>query len=72
MDYTIVIEKGIESYSGYPLDIEGIYAFGDSKAEVIRKLTKAIAERVAELRAAGKALPKRSHSVSKVRVKHRP
>lgn len=68
MDYTIVIEKGNESYSGYPLDIEGIYAFGDTEADVAKKLETAIADRVAELRAEGKELPKPSHRIRSVHV----
>lgn len=69
VDYAIVIEKGKESYGGYPLDIDGIYAFGDSEAEVKEKLSKAVTDRIAELRAEGKEIPAPSHTIGSVRLR---
>ncbi len=68
MDYTVVVEKGRENYGGYVLDIEGIYAVGDSEENVIRKLSDAIAYRITELRAEGKEVPIPSQKAVTVHV----
>lgn len=68
MDYTVVVEKGRENYGGYVLDIEGIYAVGDSEEEVIQKLSEAIAYRIAELRAEGKDVPLPSQKAVTVHI----
>lgn len=68
MNYPVVIERGEENFSGYPLDIEGIYAFGKSESEILEKLTRAIEERLAEYRAEGKSAPSSSHTVRTIHV----
>lgn len=68
MDYTVVIEKGSGNYGGYALDIEGIYAVGESEEDVVRKLQDAIAYRIAELRAEGKDVPRPSQKAVTVHV----
>jgi len=68
MDYTVVIEKGVHSVGGYALDIEGIYAFGDTEQDVLEKLQKAIADRIGDLRAEGREIPQPTHSTSTIHV----
>ncbi len=68
MDYTVVVEKGSNNYGGYVLDIEGIYAVGDSEEEVIGRLQDAIAYRISEMRAEGKEIPRPSQKAVTVHI----
>ena len=42
MKYTVVIEKGSESFGAYVLDLPGCIAAGQSREEVIKLIQEAI------------------------------
>ena len=45
-EYLVIIEQEEKNFGGYFVDIEGIYAVGDSAEEVVERLRSALAERI--------------------------
>ena len=68
MKYLIVIEQTTTGFSAYSPDVPGCIATGDTRDEVEREMTGAIAFHLDGLKAEGIPLPKPSSSSSYVEV----
>jgi len=57
MKYSVVIEKGPESYGAYAPDLPGCGAAGETREEVIELIAEAIRMHLAALEEQGVAVP---------------
>lgn len=57
MEYTVVIEKGPNSYGAYPPDLPGCGAAADTREEVLELINEAIEGHIACLREYGDPVP---------------
>jgi predicted RNase H-like HicB family nuclease len=63
-DYVAVIEGDKETYSGYLIDIEGVYAVGDSPEDVAARLRSVLLERRSE----GEVFPEPTSQAALIRI----
>ena len=68
MKYLIVIEKTSTGFSAYSPDVPGCVATGESREEVEREMTEAIAFHLEGLKQEGRQLPQSSTSAAYVEV----
>jgi len=57
MTYTVIYEKGPETWGAYVPDLPGVITVGDSREEVEQLIQEAIAFHLAGLREEGLAIP---------------
>ena len=57
MRYTIIIERGPNSFSAYAPDLPGCVAAADTEAETIKLMEEALALHIEDMRARGEPLP---------------
>ena len=65
MRYLVVVEQGPTSFGAYVPDLPGCVAGGDTKAEALQLIRKAIEMHISDLKRAGRDVPKPT-SVSEV------
>jgi len=68
MEYAVVIEEGSKSFGAYVPDLPGCIAVGESRAEVIQLIQKAIELHLQGLREQGARIPSPSSTVAIVNV----
>jgi predicted RNase H-like HicB family nuclease len=66
--YAIVVEKGPTNYGAYVPDLPGCVAAGETKAEVLELIRKAIEFHLDGMREEGLAIPEPSSSAEYVEV----
>jgi len=57
MTYTVIYEKGPDSWGAYVPDLPGVIAVGDSRVEVERLIQEAIELHLEGMREEGQAIP---------------
>ena len=68
MRYTVVIEKGADSFGAYVPDLLGCVAVGETREEVVKLIQEAIAFHIEGLRIEGLPIPEAASSVAFVDV----
>ena len=68
MKYSLLIEQTDTGYGGYVVELEGLFAVGDTAEEVKGLLKDILLERLEELAAEGKDLPQPTSFVDVVEV----
>lgn len=68
MRYAIVIEKAGRNYAAYAPDLPGCLVTGATLEETERRIRRAVALRIEEMRADGEAMPEPSSKVEYVDV----
>ena len=65
MEYTVIIEKGADSFGAYVPDLPGCIAAGETKEEVMQLIKEAMKLHIESLKQDGASIPE-SNSVSEV------
>lgn len=68
MKYPVVIEKAAKNYSAYCPDLPGCIATGRTKAEVLRRLKKAVGLHIEGLKQDNLQVPKPSTAVTYITI----
>jgi len=68
MKYTVVIEKGSESFGAYVPDLPGCIAAGQSREEVIKLIQEAIEFHIQGMKEDGLPIPVPSSAVEYIEV----
>ena len=68
MRYTVVIEKGPDSYGAYAPDLSGCVAVGETREEVVRLMQEAIELHLQSMKEHGEAIPRPSSSIEVIEV----
>ena len=68
MKYTVVIEKGSESFGAYVPDLPGCIAAGQSREEVIKLIQEAIEFDIQGMKEDGLPIPTPSSAVEYIEV----
>jgi predicted RNase H-like HicB family nuclease len=70
MTYTVIYEKGPESWGAYVPDLPGVISVGDSRDEVEQLIQEAIEFHLEGMREEGLAIPAPSSFAGQVEVDH--
>ena len=67
-NYTAILERGAENWSGYFPDVPGCVSTGDSKAELIANLKEALTLHLAGIEEDGEPTPKATTEATLIEI----
>lgn len=67
-NYVVIYEKGETGWGAYSPDLPGVYALGDSRAEVEQRMREAVPAHIAFLRESGLPVPEPHNAAGLVQV----